>query len=114
MATMTSSRNDTRQELEGTGCLAALVRLFWLLLANIVLFFLTALIAQRRDFSVFDLLFWTTVTAIVIARYVDVVHLGGLTIYGQPATLRHWRRHTLLIVLFWGVVWLLLQWLRDG
>jgi hypothetical protein len=63
---------------------------------------------------VFDLLFWATVAAIVIARYVDVVHLRGLTMYGQPATHRHWRRHTLLLVPFWGVVWLSLHWLRDG
>jgi hypothetical protein len=72
-----------------------------------VLFFLAFFIAERRGLSALDLAYWSVVLAAILARHVDVTRLEGQTDDGKPATLGHWRRFVLLMVLVAGAVWIL-------
>jgi hypothetical protein len=92
---------------ESMGCIAGLVRITWLLFGNVVPFFLAVFIAQRSGFSALDLFFWAAVAGLILLRYVDITRLGGLTGDGEPATLRHWRRYSLRLLLIFAVVWAL-------
>jgi hypothetical protein len=53
------------------------------------------------------LVFWSAVLLLVVVRYVDVRFLKGSTVFGQPASMQHWRRYAVLLigasVVIWGV-----------
>jgi hypothetical protein len=91
--------------VKATGCLPAVVRLFWLIAGNAALLFLALSIAQRRALSVLDFVYWATVAAMILARYYDIAHLDGETKDGEPATLRHWRRYIIVLIAISGALW---------
>ena len=96
---------DFPQE-RASGCL---VRLCWMVLGNLALIVLARSIWLHEGsfLCLADLGFWLTVLAMAALRYVDVARLGGRTVYGQPATLRHWRLYALVLGLaalaLWGL-----------
>ena len=92
-------------QAEATGCLPDVVRLLWLMVGNGALFFLTILIAQRRALSALDFAFWATVVGLILIRYIDITRLNGLTKDGEPASLRHWRRYVLFLLLVSAGLW---------
>ena len=92
---------------ETTGCLPVVVRLFWLIAGNVALSFLALSIAQQRAFSVRDLAYWVTVAVLIVARYFDITRLGGETKDGEPATLSHWRRYVVVLLVASGALWVL-------
>jgi len=61
-----SAGNTDRSEARGF--LAALVRVFWLVGGNVLLFFLALSIAQRRGVSAMDLVYGATVASLIVAR----------------------------------------------
>jgi len=67
---------------------ALAVRMFWMLLGNAILLFclLGIMLSDANGVSVVDAVFWTTVIAIVCARFVDVRYMHGTTSEGAPAT----------------------------
>jgi hypothetical protein len=87
-----------------SGCL---VRLAWMLVANICLFVLAVLIAQNREttFAVADLAYWAVVAAAVAIRYLDIQRFRGQTVTSEPATMAHWRRYVMLFPAAALVVW---------
>ncbi|MFH1022225.1 MAG: hypothetical protein V1809_02425 [Planctomycetota bacterium] len=92
--------------------LELVVRPFWLLVGNGILFILAAFIAQRPSpvmisFSWFDAAYAATVIALAVARYVDIIHLGGTTELGEPATPAHLRRYLMLLAGVSAGIWIL-------
>ncbi len=87
-----------------SGCL---VRLGWMLFGNIALFLLAAFIAQNTQtaFSTFDLAYWAVAAAAIAARYWDIRSFKGQTVTSQPATMAHWRRYVVFLVVGSLVVW---------
>ncbi len=87
-----------------SGCL---VRLAWMLFGNIALFLLAAFIAQHTQtaFSTTDLAYWAVVAAAIAARYWDIRSFKGQTATSQPATMAHWRRYALVLLVVSLVVW---------
>jgi hypothetical protein len=66
----------------------------------------TIIISQHRSFlSVADAVFWTTVAACILLRYLDIKWMNGRTVTYEPATLRHWRRYAILMLVISPVVW---------
>lgn len=104
---MTEHPKEVAPQAEQMGCLAVVVRLTWLMVGNAALFFLAIRIAQRKAFSGFDIAFWGTVAGLVLLRYVDITRLRGFTKDGEPASLRHWRNYTLLLLLISAGLWIL-------
>jgi hypothetical protein len=84
------------------GCL---LRLFWMAIGNLALFMIAILIIQRRSFSAFDMAYWLIVVALIVVRYVDITRFDGRTASAEPATLRHFRRYALGLLVSAGSVW---------
>ena len=97
-----------------SGCL---LRLFWMVGGNVLLFFLLLWIVERRPRlgTWPDLAYLAVLAALVAARYVDIRYCHGQTGKGAPATLAHWRRHALGASVIgsgaWVVARLLVRWL---
>ena len=92
---------------EYTGCLPVLLRLFWMGVGNFLLFALALVIGQSKDvlFSRYDVLFAALVLLCILARYLDIAYFQGATADGEPATLRDWRRYSVVLVLVSLVIW---------
>ena len=91
---------------EPTGCLGGVVRVAWLGVGNGALLFLALGIAQQRAFPVLDLTYWAVVVGLIAIRYLDITKLHGLTSNGEPASLQHWRRYAIFLILASAAVWL--------
>jgi hypothetical protein len=104
---MSRNRNEIAPPVEYTGCLAGFVRILWFAVGNGALLLLAVLITERKAFSGLDIAFWAIVVALIFLRYIDITRLNGLTSDGEPASLQHWRRYVLLLLMIAGGVWAL-------
>jgi hypothetical protein len=88
-----------------------IVRTFWMLFGNVILIASAVLIFQRKDwmFHTADVVFWGTVAALILARYLDIKLYNGLTAAGKPSTMSHWRKYTAVLLVCSIVVWGLLH-----
>jgi hypothetical protein len=89
-------------KVSGPGGAGCLFRLYWMLFGNAIMWFLLAFIVAKRPklLSAFDAVYWLIVVSLVVARYVDIRYHKGRTAYGDdPATLKHWRRYAVLLVI---------------
>lgn len=83
---------------ESAGCLAGLLRVFWMAFGNLLLFVCALYAARHPAPSAFDAAFAAIVVLLIFIRYLDVTRFGGLTADGKPANLGHWRRYVLGLV----------------
>jgi len=104
-------KNEQSEKREYESPLGPLVRLFWVLLGNAILAFCAVSIAQSDPGfgTAADAIFWTTVGCLMAARYVDIRYLGGYTAYGEPATMAHWRRYSVILAVISAAVWALVH-----
>ena len=90
------------------GCLSGLIRLYWLSIGNLCLFFSAIASAKEPSSATMGVLFLGAVVALLLVRFVDIRVYKGQTSEGEPATIAHWRRYALRLVIFsvalWGVV----------
>ena len=77
------------------------LRLFWMLVGNAIVYASLATIAMNGAAfpSLLDGVVWATVVLTIVARRLDITRWAGKTASGEPATLAHWRRHTVIVVL---------------
>ncbi|MBZ5713807.1 hypothetical protein [Nannocystis pusilla] len=76
------------------------LRLFWMLVGNAIVYASLATIALGgADFpSRLDYVVWLTVVLTIAARRVDITRWAGKTASGEPATLAHWRRYAVTVI----------------
>jgi hypothetical protein len=88
-----------------SGCL---VRLYWLFFGNALLAFLAWGIIHRPSPwpGLLDAAFVFVAVTLIAARYADIRWWNGQTAYGQPATLKTWRRYAAVVALIALIVWL--------
>lgn len=103
-------------EYTGAGCL---VRLAWMAAGPLVLVISLVYVAEHTGsfLSASDAVFWAAAGLMVALRYLDVTRMKGQTASGKPATLRQWKRFTLLLAAFCLLAWAgahLIAWLRRG
>jgi len=99
------SHSNQPEKTGGVGVL--FLRLFWMFVGNMVLGVSALLIVQTgASFSPIDILYWLTVPLLVAARYADICWFKGATAYGEPASMAHWRRYTIGLLLFSAGAWL--------
>ena len=96
----------TSSEVQGQGCL---IRIFWIIIGNVLLVLFVSRIHIAGELSLFDLAYWTTVAAMVAARYIDVYRFHGATASGEPATPEHFRRYAYCLGAGALVVWCLVH-----
>ena len=90
---------------------SCLLRLVWILFGHGALYLALGLIAAS-DAPLPSHLDAIAAAAIVLtlgARYLDIAHHRGLTVYGDPASLWHWRRHALVLLGLAVPAWLLVH-----
>ena len=87
--------------------LGLLARLFWMLVGNAILFFLTVFLImnQGKMFNAADVVFGVTVAALVLTRYIDIKFLGGFTTTDKPASMAEWRKYTMFLLIGSTAVW---------
>ncbi len=87
------------------GCL---LRLFWMLIGNVLLLFCAYGVFQHRSsvLGMADALYWAIVGSLLAARYVDIRYLHGTTSDGDPATMTHWRRYATVLGVVSTGLWL--------
>jgi hypothetical protein len=83
------------EQVSAGGCL---VRLGWILLGNVLLVAAAlSIIGSDTFLSLADAVYWALVAGMIGLRYLDVTRLRGQTAMGQPATLAHWRRYSMVL-----------------
>jgi hypothetical protein len=89
--------------------LGLLARLYWMLVGNATLFISTIFILQHKGgmLHTADVVFWVTVAALVLTRYLDIKFLGGLTVTDKPASTANWRKYTIFLLIGSTAVWVL-------
>lgn len=89
--------------------LGCLLHFLWLVVGTMVLFFASVTMAQGPpwSFSSPHILFLATAALMVAVRFLDIRFFGGLTFHDEPATMRHWRRYSVSVVLAAGGLWIL-------
>ncbi|MCK7489537.1 MAG: hypothetical protein MZU79_04335 [Anaerotruncus sp.] len=88
------------------GCLSIVVRLTWIFGSSLLVFG-AIFIARGKASGPADMLFWLIALGLIIARYVDVRYLKGETADNKPATLKHWRRYSVILLIAAGSLYLL-------
>ena len=92
---------------EASGCL---LRVYWMMLGNVLVVITAWQIAQSDSLlTAADLIFWLGVASLIGIRYADVRYLRGRTAEGQPATMRDWRRYSLGILGVSAILWIALH-----
>jgi hypothetical protein len=89
-----------------SGCLSIVVRLTWIFGVSLLVFS-AIFIIQGNTPGLADIIFWLIALGLILARYVDIRYLKGETSDNQPATLRHWRRYSVIVLLAAGLLYLL-------
>lgn len=96
---------DGQSPSEPTGCLPVVLRITWLMWGNFALLACAALVAQGIVPIVSDLLFFLMAGGLIAVRYVDITQFKGETSDGEPATLAHWRRYAIMMVVTSAALW---------
>jgi hypothetical protein len=93
--------------------LGCLLRIYWMILGNVLLVAAAYKIAQTEgELTLVDLVYWLFVVSLITARHVDIRFLRGGTSEGQPATMRDWRRYALRVLAISATLWLVAHGLR--
>jgi len=89
------------------GILAILARPFWMLLGNFMLMICAAniIMGESNSTRTSDIIFWFAVSAMIIVRFLDIKFLDGLTATGKPATLAHWQKYAIMLIMCSGIIW---------
>ncbi len=98
------------QEEKAESLPGCLLRIFWMILGNLALFFCAYFIASKPStgkvqLSVFDAIYAAAALALILARYIDVRSCGGTTASGKPATMANFRRYAVILVIASAAVW---------
>lgn len=99
------------QDQSPVGCLA---RLVWMLAGNLALVVVAFLIYESAGWSIADLAYWLIIALMIGARYIDIARFEGTTINDEPATMAHFKRYLLIVLLAGAAVFALVWALGPG
>lgn len=87
------------------------VHLFWMFGGGAILLLCVFYVFDHsvRGLTLIDLGYWLTVIAMVAARWVDIRTFHGDTATGEPATLSHWRKYSVNLVIVALAVWIIIH-----
>jgi len=90
---------DDQQSKPSGGGAAFISRILWFAIIPVALFFVFVFIVKEHAAipSLLDALYWGLVVALSVIRYVDVRCFRGETGEGKPATMKDWRRFSILV-----------------
>jgi hypothetical protein len=108
---------DEQQSQKSSGGISFLVRISWFAVIPVALFFIFVYIVKEHSQfpSLLDAVYWVLVLALSAIRYIDVRYFWGETGEGKPATMKDWRRFSILVAAVSLPAWVLahiLAWAR--
>jgi len=103
--TIPNQQIPTKPE-SSSGCLSIIFRLTWIFGASLLAFG-AIFIIQGNAPGLADIIFWLIALGLILARYVDIRYLKGETADNKPATLKHWRRYSVILLAAAGLLYLL-------
>jgi hypothetical protein len=109
--TIPNQQIPTKPETSG-GCLSIIIRLTWIFGVSLLVFG-AIFIIQGDNPGLADAVFWLIALGLIVARYIDIRHLKGETADNKPATLKHWRRYSLILLISAGLLYLLAKFLAP-
>ena len=86
---MTEARKEpySANDKQGGG-LSLLLRLFWMVIGNFILFFIAfGIYSREKALGLKDGIYWIAVLLLIFTRYIDIKYLNGLTAQGTPASM---------------------------
>ena len=91
-----------------TGYSGCLTRSVWMFGGNGLLAYLVFYVIHHpsRSAVIPGLIYAGTIVAMIIVRYADIRFLGGETAEGKPATLAHWRKYSIILIVAALIVWI--------
>jgi len=98
---------QTQEPPQYTNPIGCLVRMFWLVGGLPLLFIaLNVWMERKTSLSFVDPIYWGLVALLVGVRFADIKWLKGTTSEGEPSTMTHWRKYSLLLVAISLALWL--------
>lgn len=95
---------------EPSPSLGVLVRLYWMAVGpiGIILIVIAALMKSLKNNILISLIYWGFVLSVILIRYLDIRYLKGETADGEPATLKHWKKFSIMGSIIYCAIWLVL------
>ena len=103
--TIPNQQVPTKPE-SSSGCLSVLVRLTWIFGGSFLIYG-AIFIAQGKGPGLADTIFLLFTLGLILVRFVDIRYLKGETMDNHPATLKHWRRYSVIMLIVAGLLYLL-------
>lgn len=95
-----------KQSEEQGGCLPALARLFWIVGGNAALFYCAIYIVLRKATFAIYLIYILVTISLAGVRFIDIKYFMGEKLNGERASFSHWRRYTLRLLIFAGLLFI--------
>jgi len=95
---------------EPSPSLGVLARLYWMAIGPIatILVVLAIIMKSFKNTIPTSLIYWSLVLSIILIRYLDIRYFKGETADGEPATLKHWKKFSIVGVIVYCAIWLIL------
>lgn len=84
---------------------ALALRVVWIILGPAMLFALAMLIVQHRGSWMVEVGYGAALVLVLTARYVDISRFDGTTDTGEPATMEHFHRYAVRLILIAAALW---------
>ncbi|MBE3144451.1 MAG: hypothetical protein IMZ61_11090 [Planctomycetes bacterium] len=104
---MSAPTNQPQPIDKQSGILAILARPFWMFLGNFALMICATniLVGEGSSTKAPDIIFWSAVVAMITVRFLDIKFLDGQTATGEHATLAHWRKYAIVLIIISAIIW---------
>jgi hypothetical protein len=105
---ISKSDNIPNQYQGQDNCLWLLAIFFWSIIGHAILIFQVMQIVKRGAiFTRLDIVYWITVLAMIAVRYCDIRYFRGITLMGQPAAMRNWKKYVMYLIIISAAAWIL-------
>ena len=107
---MANRRGDTSASPQQTNPFTVLLRIAWMVGGPAVAGLLILIMVANEEASVWrDVAIGIAVSIAVAARYLDIAFFRGETADGEPATMQHFWRYAVKLLVAVGVAWALVR-----
>lgn len=82
-------------------------RVYWMLLGHPVIATSAYYIATGKSPIISNTVYFLLVISVILARYSDIKFFNGQTAEGEPATMKHWKRFTFIVLGYSSALYML-------
>lgn len=105
MTDRNSNNLSKSEELTSLG--GMLARIYWMLAGHPAITISAFYIASGKSPIIANIVFFLLVASVIMIRYIDINFYKGQTAEGEPATMKHWQRFSLIVLCYSSALWLL-------